>query len=166
METKVAGIEFDLTQRPRPETKTGRVWALADEITAKKGRRASRTEVMEAFAREGGNMNTASTQYSHWRADFDRRSRAKGESFLTEAQTEKMTLTIGQDGRVLIPHDFRRRMMIGPDGRVSATLKDGELRLKAPGASLGRLQQMVKELDRGRGSVVDELIADRRAESQ
>jgi bifunctional DNA-binding transcriptional regulator/antitoxin component of YhaV-PrlF toxin-antitoxin module len=76
-----------------------------------------------------------------------------------------MILTIGPDGRVLLPLEIRRRMMIGPDGRLSACLRDGELRLKAPGASLGRLQQIVKELDRGLGSVVDELLSERRAES-
>lgn len=152
------------TVRPRPETKTGRVWVLADEISRKKGRRASRAEVMEAFLAEGGNPNTASTQYSHWRADFDRRSTERPAS--APPSPTRMMLEIGPDGRLLIPLELRSQMAIGVGGRVSATVENGELRVVAPNVVLRRLQQLVREMDRGEGSVVDELISDRRAEAQ
>jgi hypothetical protein len=135
---------------------------LADQITARKGRLAKRAEVMNAFVSEGGNPNTASTQYSQWRADSERREASRS----VVARSDTTTLTIAPDGRLLIPLEWRRRMMIGPDGRVSASFENGELRLMAPLAALRRLQEVVKQMDRGQGSVVAELIADRRAESQ
>jgi bifunctional DNA-binding transcriptional regulator/antitoxin component of YhaV-PrlF toxin-antitoxin module len=150
--------------RPRLDTKTGRVWAIADRITKEKGRRASRTEVMSAFAAEGGNSNTASTQYSHWKADYDSRST---QSTPTESQSSsRFMLHIGSDGRLLLPLELRSQMQIGEDGRVSARIEDGELRLMSSKLALMRLQQIVREQDRGGGSVVDELIVERRAESQ
>jgi hypothetical protein len=54
------------SMRPGPGTITGRVWEIADEIYEKTGemnREAVVTECME----EGIKMNTASTQYSHWK---------------------------------------------------------------------------------------------------
>ncbi len=157
------------TLRPRSETKTGRVWVLADQITRQKGSRASRGEVMEAFLREGGNPNTASTQYSHWRADFDRRSEPnhfRPDASADHPATTKMTLTIGPDGRLLIPFELRSKMGLDSGGRVSVSVDNGELRVVAPRVALRRLQQLVREMDQGEGSVVDELINDRRAESQ
>ena len=60
--------------RPSPETQTGQVWDLADEITRKTGRCAERREVVERFAARGGNRNTASTTYYKWKDHHDARS--------------------------------------------------------------------------------------------
>ena len=51
--------------RPGDGTVTGRVWEIADEIKANKGS-ASREDVVQACLDEKINMNTASTQFSHW----------------------------------------------------------------------------------------------------
>ncbi|CAN5617723.1 hypothetical protein BH23PSE1_BH23PSE1_10130 [soil metagenome] len=48
--------------RPAAGTATGRVWDLADAISRAAGRKARRREVIDAYAAEGGNPNTASTQ--------------------------------------------------------------------------------------------------------
>lgn len=148
--------------RRGPETKTGRVWDIADQITRKHGRIARRSEVMKAYSEEGGNPNTASTQYSHWRKDHekDKPSRAP---WAPGAKT-KMTLVIGNDGRLLVPLEIRSMMMIGGDGKVQVSLEDGELRIISPKRAVRRIQQMVSELDKGQGSAVDELIAERRIE--
>lgn len=60
--------------RPLPGTQTGQVWDLADEITLEKGRCAERGEVVERFAAQGGNRNTASTTYYRWKEYYDARS--------------------------------------------------------------------------------------------
>lgn len=51
--------------QPRPGTKTGRVWEIADRILKETGQ-ASREAVIRACMEEGLNVNTASTQYSYW----------------------------------------------------------------------------------------------------
>lgn len=72
---------------------------------------------------------------------------------------------IGPDGRILIPVEIRRAMMIGEDRRLTGELVDGELRLISPAMALKKLQDMIQAVDTGTGSIVDELIADRRAEA-
>lgn len=52
--------------RPSPGTITGRVWEIADRIKQETGE-ATRDAVVKACMREGINLNTANTQYSHWR---------------------------------------------------------------------------------------------------
>lgn len=53
--------------RPSENTKTGRVWAISDSISASKGAPAARKEVMEAATKEGINPATVATQYGRWR---------------------------------------------------------------------------------------------------
>jgi hypothetical protein len=52
--------------RPGPGTITGRVWEIADEIYEETGE-MNREAVVTACMEEGIKMNTASTQYSHWK---------------------------------------------------------------------------------------------------
>lgn len=51
--------------RPRPGTITGRVWEIADHLE-QETRQATREAVVKTCISEGININTASTQYSHW----------------------------------------------------------------------------------------------------
>ncbi|ESQ77558.1 hypothetical protein ABAC402_00080 [Asticcacaulis sp. AC402] len=74
-------------------------------------------------------------------------------------------LQIGADGRVLIPLELRRAMKLGADGRVNAELIDGELRLYSPAVALEKIQKMFEPF-RSESSIVDELIAERRAEAE
>lgn len=55
-------------QYPRPGsgTITGRVWEIADKLEQESGG-TSREAVVTACIGENININTASTQYSHWR---------------------------------------------------------------------------------------------------
>lgn len=75
-----------------------------------------------------------------------------------------LTLDVRPDGRVLIPLEIRTLMKLGPDGRVNAELVDGELRLFSPAIALDRLDRLFAPLRTG-PSVVDELLAERRAEA-
>ena len=52
--------------KPASGTKTGRVWEIADEISALKQRPALREEVMGACEEEGINRGTIATQYARW----------------------------------------------------------------------------------------------------
>jgi len=64
-EPKPKTTDFDHFMRPNKGTITGRVWEIADEIYEKTGE-ISREVVVTKCMEEGINMNTASTQYSHW----------------------------------------------------------------------------------------------------
>jgi adenine-specific DNA methylase len=53
--------------RPRPGSKTVRVWEIADEISAELKAPAPRAKVLETYDAEGGNPSTGATQYARWR---------------------------------------------------------------------------------------------------
>ena len=57
--------DIDHFMRPGEGTITGRVWEIADELYKELGE-VSREAVVTKCMEEGINMNTASTQYSHW----------------------------------------------------------------------------------------------------
>ena len=150
--------------RPASGTKTGRVWEIADRISREKGRCAPRKEVLKAFVAEGGNIKTASTQYTPWKKDYEARGHKPRHA--SPGSSGKVTLQIGAEGRLLIPIELRSMMLAGEDGKVVAHVEDGELRVISPRVALLRLQQIVKDMDRGVGSAVDELLAERRAEAR
>lgn len=92
-------------RRPRPGTRTARVWDLADEITRERGRLAKVGEVRERVVAEGGNPNTANTQYYRWKASRDaaavairqvqarlRRRKRPGESVVDRFLAERRAL--------------------------------------------------------------------------
>jgi hypothetical protein len=53
--------------RPKAGTATGRVWEIADELSAKAGAPTPRKDVLEAAQKEDINVSTAATQYGRWR---------------------------------------------------------------------------------------------------
>jgi hypothetical protein len=67
-ESPQTDVEAATLQYPRPGagTKTGRVWEIADRIRIETGT-VDREVVVRACMLEGININTASTQFSHWR---------------------------------------------------------------------------------------------------
>lgn len=153
-----------------PHSKTGRVWRLAEEITRAKGRRATRAEVIDAYVAEGGNADTASTQYWHWKkayeAEQQRQRQADGSAEDRPRSTSSAQLTIAPDGRVVIPAEMRAAMQIGPDGKVTARVVDGELRVLSWKTAIRRAQEALRRRVPSGVSLADELIAERRAEAQ
>ena len=53
--------------RPSPDTKTGAVWRIADEMTKQLGHPAKRKDVLAESAALGIVETTAATQYGRWR---------------------------------------------------------------------------------------------------
>lgn len=66
----VAKITANGVTRPKDGTTTGRVWAIADEISAKQQRPATRKEVIDQVHAEAINTSTGATQYGKWRKFF------------------------------------------------------------------------------------------------
>lgn len=63
----VAKIAQNGVTRPKDGTTTGRVWAIADEISKKNSAPADRKTVIEQVVAEGINASTGATQYGKWR---------------------------------------------------------------------------------------------------
>jgi bifunctional DNA-binding transcriptional regulator/antitoxin component of YhaV-PrlF toxin-antitoxin module len=78
---------------------------------------------------------------------------------------QKWRLTIGKDGRVVIPAAAREHMELGTSGVVVAKLVDGELRLMSPATGMRRIQEISMKHKVPGESVVDDFIAERRAEA-
>lgn len=156
---------------PAPGTRTGRVWEIADAITLEKGRRAQRDEVIERYVAENGNLNTASTQYQRWKSHRDRQHEAcespsPGSDPASSGKlrtVEPQSLKVAADGRVLIPLEMRAAMALGDDGRVTARVEAGELRLVSPAVAVRQIQSRMKKYRRPGESVVDRFLSGRRA---
>jgi AbrB family looped-hinge helix DNA binding protein len=78
-------------------------------------------------------------------------------------QEQRWRLTIGKDGRVVIPAAARAQMELGENGLVFARLKEGELHLVSPKVSTRKVQAIASKYKKPGESVVDEFIAERRA---
>ena len=148
--------------RPRPGTRTGRVWEVADEITRETGRRASRREVVERIVTESGNPGTANTQYQHWKTSHE----ASTEAVASEDEPgniEPQSLTVGPDGRLVIPQEMRKAMLLGKDSQVTVWMESGELRVISRRIAIRRMQRKLRRLKRPGVDEVDAFLEDRPA---
>ncbi len=171
--------------RPSAGTKTGRVWDIADALSRRLGRRATHQEVRRQYVdEEGGEATTCMTTYYQWKASFDAHGGGGGGASgvaeevapfdpVTDLSGEGaaplrvdpgVRLTVADNGRVVIPKDLRDAMALGADGAVMARLVDGELRLIAPRAAIARAQRRLAHLKKPGESIVDEFLAERRAQ--
>lgn len=75
-------------------------------------------------------------------------------------------LRVAEDGRIVIPAEMRTAMLIDESGHLTARVVEGELRVLTPKAAIFKLQRMVREKAPDGVSLVDELIAERRAEAR
>jgi AbrB family looped-hinge helix DNA binding protein len=80
------------------------------------------------------------------------------------ADEETLEVTIGPQGRLVIPASLRRRLGIEPGEVLIARAEDDRLVLERRNAILTRLRRRFAEVPDGI-SLADELIAERRRES-
>ena len=72
---------------------------------------------------------------------------------------------VGPDGRILIPAELRRAAGLQPGATVLVDLRDGALEVSTFANRVRRVQAMLAPYKTPGVSIVDELIADRRAEA-
>jgi AbrB family looped-hinge helix DNA binding protein len=72
---------------------------------------------------------------------------------------------VGPDGRILIPAELRRAAGLEPGASVVVTLQGQSLTVETPLAQIRKVQALLAPLKRPGDSIVDELIAERRAEA-
>ncbi len=71
--------------------------------------------------------------------------------------------TVSAEGRIVIPASIRKQAGLQAGDMVTFKVEaDGTIRLRTRAQAIGRLQAMFKDVDH---SLVDELIAERRAEA-
>ena len=68
-------------------------------------------------------------------------------------------------GRIVVPAGFRRALGVGSGEELLMSLDDGFVRLQTVDAALERVRAIARSKRRGDASVVDEFIAERRAEA-
>jgi hypothetical protein len=155
-------------------SKTRRVHEIIEEMCDALGRLPTYQEVAERYASEGGNENTARTQYAHWKrmqlagpaSDSD--AAANPQRHVTpfehdaRADIGPIPLTIDDQGRLSLPGELCAAMLLGPDGRVTARVEGGELRVIAPRVAIHRAQAIVRKHVKPGVSMVDEFLAERR----
>jgi AbrB family looped-hinge helix DNA binding protein len=79
--------------------------------------------------------------------------------------TARVQLRIGDGGRVVIPADIRAVLGVKSGDILIARVVDGELSLMSQQAAVRRAQKLVRNFVPEGVSLVDELIAERRAEA-
>lgn len=162
MATKKNGLTVG--KRPAADTKTGRVWDTADAITRENGRAATCREVRERYTAEGGNPNTANTQYSRWKADYDNGAASHApERPVASGDVRRRRLKVAPDGRLLIPADMREAMQLREGGSVIVRVEAGELRVVDLQVSIRQVQARMRKYKRPGVSEVDSFLAERRA---
>lgn len=155
--------------RPSQGTKTGRVWEIADELERKFGRPPKVSEVASAYVAEGGHPGTGTVQFYAWRnarrGSPPAAAPASGEP-PPPGHDSSDWLVISPDGHLILSSELRQAMRLDASGKVHVKVVDGELRIASVPVVIERLQAMARKFDKGEGSMVDELIHDRRTEAE
>jgi AbrB family looped-hinge helix DNA binding protein len=79
--------------------------------------------------------------------------------------TASTKVSVGPQGRIVIPSDIRRKLEIAPGDVLIAMVEDGRLVLEKRDTVLRRLRQRFAHIPPG-VSLADELISERRAEAR
>jgi AbrB family looped-hinge helix DNA binding protein len=74
----------------------------------------------------------------------------------------KTRMRVNENGRVVIPASFRKRLGIRVGDEVVLQIQDDELRITTLKRSIERAQRLVRKHVKPDTSLVDELIAERR----
>ena len=74
----------------------------------------------------------------------------------------KTSMRVNQNGRVVIPASFRKRLGIRTGDEVVLRIEDDELRITTLKRNIERAQRLVRKHVKRGTSLVDELIAERR----
>lgn len=75
------------------------------------------------------------------------------------------TIKLSEGGRVVIPAEVRRALQVQEGDSLLLDVKDGEIRLYSRREQLRRAQALFRQYIPEGVSLVDELIAERRAEA-
>ena len=72
---------------------------------------------------------------------------------------------MGDNGRVLIPVEYRKMLGLNPGDELILILEEGEIRLLTPKRAVQRAQNLVQQHIPDGGNMIDRLLKDRRDEA-
>lgn len=72
---------------------------------------------------------------------------------------------MGDNGRVVIPAAYRKALGLAPGDEIILRLGDGEVRLMSRMTAIKRAQELVRRYNPEGRNLVNELVAERRAEA-
>lgn len=78
----------------------------------------------------------------------------------------KAIVRVDQQGRLLIPKELRDAVDMRPGGNVTVLVENGEIRVITPTGLMHRLRELKAEYNPEGRSLVDEFLAERRAEAE
>jgi hypothetical protein len=139
-----------------------RIWAICDRLHAERGHIPSGREVVDIYVAEGGNKGTGFTQFSHWKKALDE-VRPDAPQAAEPGFVDPIPLEIDGQGRLIVPPEMRAAMLLGADGRITARVEGGELRVIAPRVAIRRAQEIARKYTKPGVNIVDEFLAERRA---
>jgi AbrB family looped-hinge helix DNA binding protein len=91
---------------------------------------------------------------------------AQNRKMVSEAAVAAYETRVDANGRIVLPAAVRRRLGLGPgDGVIIRTDADG-VRVLAAAEAVREAQALVRSHVRGKGSLVEELLAWRRSEAE
>lgn len=152
--------------RPASGTKTGRVWEIADELEGRHGRLPRVSEVVAAYAAEGGHPGTGQVQYYAWKNARKGAPPAPAPAGPRPSRPDRSGwIEVAADGLLALPPDVLAAAGLEGGGRVRAQAVDGEIRLTCAPGWLAAAQALARRLDPSGTSWSEELIAERRAEA-
>ena len=79
---------------------------------------------------------------------------------------DDLTVSVAENGRVVLPLALRRRLNIVRGGSVVIREEDGRLLLESVDDAIGRAQALVRQFTPNAAGVVDEFLKERRAEAE
>ena len=79
---------------------------------------------------------------------------------------DDVTVSVAENGRLVLPVALRRRLNIAKGGALVIREEDGRLLLESLDDAIGRAQALVRRFAPDATGVVDEFLAERRAEAE
>lgn len=80
--------------------------------------------------------------------------------------SRRAVVRVDQQGRILVPKELREAVGMRPGGNLTLLVEDGEIRIITPHGARQRMRELSAKYSTGNRSLVDELIAERRAEAE
>lgn len=159
-----------LPLRGRPQKgKTARVWEIADKLYKEYDRIPDKDDVVRLYMVEmkgEGNEGTAKKQYYDWLRE--KRALDESKTAAYHAKSERTLiewLSVATDGSVWVPPHFLQAVSGESTGVLQARVVDGIIQLVPQVRAVAELRALVRSFDKGEGSVVEELIRERRIEA-
>ncbi len=79
---------------------------------------------------------------------------------------EGITTRLGENGRVVIPAEYRRALGLASGDEVIMVLVDGEIHILTPAAAVKRARALIRRYIPPARRLADELLAERRSERE